>query len=198
MQRKVSKLGVCPECGDAVVDRGEFYGCEGWRDGCDFTVSVYALASIGHYRVSPKQMRKLLKGPTRLSFKTSDGVERLFLVKLEKIEGEWRPWIDFEAGSELEAIGECPLCGADVVESPLSYGCSRWEEGCEFAIFKNSIKRFGGKMLSKQKARELLAKGFTPVSIKSFEGSEKRVTLRLDREFGCKVDFREVDDDDTE
>jgi len=188
--QKRAKLGRCPECGEAVVDRGEFYGCEGWRDGCDFTISVYALTSIGHYRISPKQMRKLLKGPVRMSFNMSSGVERLFTVELKKVEEKWRPWIDFEAGSELEVLGECPLCGADVVESPLSYGCSRWDEGCEFAIFKNSIKRFGGKMLSKQKARELLSTGVTEVTIRDFDGSEKRVPLLLDKDFGCRIDFK--------
>ncbi|WP_300363488.1 hypothetical protein [Hydrogenimonas sp.] len=191
MQKKPIKLGDCPRCGEPVVERQGFYGCEGWREGCDFTVSVQALASIGHPVISARQMRKLLKGPTRMSFRMANGVEKLFMVELREIDGRWRPWIDFEAGSELEVLGACPLCGADVVESPLSYGCSRWEEGCEFAIFKNSIKRFGGKMLSKQKAKELLEKGVTVVTIRGFDGSQRQVPLRLDREFGCKIDFDE-------
>jgi DNA topoisomerase-3 len=189
MRKKITKLGACPRCGEPVVERQGFYGCEGWRNGCDFTVSVHALASIGHPVISSTQMRKLLRGPTRMVFKTANGVERLFMVELREMEGRWRPWIDFEAGSETEILGRCPLCGADVAESPLSYGCSRWEEGCEFAIFKNSIKRFGGKMLSKQKAKELLKAGFTTVTIRGFDGSPREVTLRLDREFGCKIDF---------
>jgi len=188
-------LGKCPSCGANIVCRGEFFGCDGFRNGCNFTVSVYALASIGHHTISPKQMRKLLKGPTRMIFKMSNGVERIFTVELKEIDGKWRPWIDFEAGSELEVLGECPICGADIVETPLSYGCSKWSDGCEFAIFKNSIKRFGGKTLSKQKVKELLSKGVIEVTIRSFDKSEKRVKLYLDNEFGCKIDFKGDDDD---
>ncbi|BDY11847.1 hypothetical protein [Hydrogenimonas cancrithermarum] len=187
--KAAGKLGTCPECGSDIVNRGDFYGCEGFREGCDFTVSVHALAELGHYCISPKQMRKLLKGHARMIFKTSSGVERIFDVELKKVDGKWRPWIDFEAGGELEVLGACPLCGADVVESPLCFGCSRWEEGCDFAIFKNSIKRFGGKMLSKTKAKELLAKGVTDVTIRAFDGSERKVKLFLDNDYGCKIDF---------
>ncbi len=81
------------------------------------------------------------------------------------------------------------MCGGDVVESPLSFGCSRWDEGCEFAIFKNSLKRFGGKMLGKQKARELLENGVAEAKIRRFDGSMKRVRIVLDNEFGCRVEF---------
>ncbi|RUM45171.1 MAG: hypothetical protein DSY46_03690 [Hydrogenimonas sp.] len=182
-------LGSCPSCGENIVHRGEFYGCEGFRDGCDFTVSIHALATIGHYTISPKQMRKLLKGPTQMYFKMSNGVERIFTVKLKNVNGKWRPWIDFEAGSELEVLGSCPCCGANVVETPLSYGCSRWEDGCEFAIFKNAIKRFGGKMLSKQDAKRLLSQGVIEVIIRTFNQQERKVNLYIDNEFGCKIDF---------
>ncbi|WP_457595628.1 hypothetical protein [Hydrogenimonas sp.] len=184
-------LGPCPACGEDIVARSGFYGCSGFAQGCDFTLSLHALASIGHYQISAKQMRKLLKGPTQMGFRTSSGVERIFTVELKKIDGRWRAWVDFDAGSELEVLGECPLCGGDVVETPLSYGCSRWEEGCEFAIFKNSLKRFGGKMLSKQKARKLLADGETEVVIRRFDGGERSVPLLLDTTYGCRVLFND-------
>jgi DNA topoisomerase-3 len=190
--KKAKTLGVCPECGGEVVEREGFYGCEGWRDGCRFTLSVDALASLGHPRLSPKQMRKLLKGPVQLRFRMANGTERLFWVCLEEMEGRWRPRIDFEAGAVAESLGVCPRCGADVAEYPLSFGCTRWEQGCDFAIFKNSIKRFGGKMLSHQKARELLGKGRTEVTIRGRDGSPRKVTLLLDPEFGCKIDFEGV------
>ncbi len=124
-----------------------------------------------------------------MDFKTSGGVERIFTVELKKVEDRWRAWVDFEAGSELEVLGSCPVCGGDVVESPLSFVCSRWDDGCEFAIFKNSLKRFGGKMLGKQKARELLENGVTEAEIKGFDGSCRRVKISLDNEFGCRVEF---------
>ncbi len=192
--KRSGSLGFCPACGEDIVARSGFYGCSGYAGGCDFTLSIHALSSIGHYRITPKQMRGLLKGPTPLAFRTSSGVERIFTVELKKIDGRWRAWVDFDAGSELEVLGACPLCGADVVETPLSYGCSRWEEGCQFAIFKNSLKRFGGTMLSKQKARTLLAKGCTEVLIRDFDGRSRSVRLLLDETYGCSVLFDDRDD----
>ncbi len=186
---KKSGLGPCPACGETIVERETFYGCTGWRDGCDFAISKSALASLGHPVLSSKQMRKLLKAPVQLSFKMADGTEKLFWVELKKIEGTWRPWIDFDKGSESEVLGACPRCGADVVETALSFGCSRWREGCDFAIFKNAVKRFGGKMLSKNRAKELLQKGQTTVDIRGFDGKIRQVPLRLDPEYGCKIIF---------
>ncbi len=189
MERKATKLGTCPECGEAVVERESFYGCQGWREGCGFTLSKSALASLGHPVISPKQMRRLLKGPTQLRFRMGNGTERLFWVELVASEGRWMARVDFDRGAEAEPLGSCPLCGADIIESPLSFGCSRWEEGCEFAIFKNSIKRFGGKMLSHQKAKELLARGETVVEIRGFDRKPRQVILRLDTTYGCQIEF---------
>lgn len=38
-------------------------------------------------------------------------------------------------------IGTCPKCGADVIETKKSYGCSRWKEGCDFKIWKEIAQR---------------------------------------------------------
>lgn len=47
-----------------------------------------------------------------------------------------------------EPAGKCPECGADVVETEKAFGCSRWREGCKFAIWKNDafITSFGKKV----------------------------------------------------
>ncbi len=185
-----SKLGKCPKCGEVVVDRGSFYGCEGFKEGCDFSIGKNALAHLGHPTITPKEMRSLLKGATQLPFKMSSGIERLFWVEIAEVEGKLLPQVDFEAGVVAESLGSCPVCGADVVEYPLSFGCSRWEEGCEFAIFKDAIRRFGGKLLSKKQAKELLQKGKTEVSIRGFDKKMRKADLLLDEEYGCRVDFK--------
>ena len=43
------------------------------------------------------------------------------------------------AGTTLHQgpVGKCPECGADVIETEKAFGCSRWREGCKFAIWKN-------------------------------------------------------------
>ncbi len=188
MKRDV-RIGICPECGGSVVARDGFYGCSGYQEGCRFTVSVHALAAIGHPVLSTKQMRKLLKGPVQMIFKMANGTERLFYVSLERVDGRWRPIVDFDQGAHAPVAGACPLCGADVIEYPLSFGCTRWEEGCEFAIFKNAVKRFGGKMLGISEIKSLLKDGHIEVTIKGFDKRPKRAILYLDETYGCTIDF---------
>ncbi|BAF69646.1 hypothetical protein [Nitratiruptor sp. SB155-2] len=110
-------------------------------------------------------------------------------MELVEKEGKFWPQVDFEAGVEAASFGSCPVCQADVVEYPLSYGCSRWEEGCEFAIFKNAISRFGGKELTKKQVKELLQKGKTEVYIRRFGKKTRKVELLVDEVYGCKVLF---------
>ncbi|MGX7132413.1 type IA DNA topoisomerase [Enterococcus sp. JM9B] len=31
-------MGTCPKCQNSVVDKGKFYGCSGYKDGCKFTL----------------------------------------------------------------------------------------------------------------------------------------------------------------
>ncbi|BCD68489.1 hypothetical protein [Nitratiruptor sp. YY09-18] len=185
-----SKVGKCPKCGKAVVDRGSFYGCAGFVKGCDFSIGKSSLSHLGHPTITPKEMRALLKDSAQLSFRMSSGVERLYWVELVQKDGKYLAQVDFEAGVAAKSLGSCPVCGVDVVEYPLSFGCSRWEEGCEFAIFKDAIKRFGGKALTKKQAKELLQKGQIEVKIRGFDKKMKKVNLLLDSEFGCRVDFK--------
>ena len=84
------------------------------------------------------------------------------------------------------ALGPCPLCGSDVVEQDRSYGCSGWQAGCKFAIWK----AIAGKKLSARTARTLLRKGRTPL-LKGFTSKAgKRFDARLKLEGGAvRFDF---------
>jgi DNA topoisomerase-3 len=185
-------LGPCPACGGDVLAYDNFYGCARWRDGCDFTVSVSSLAGLGHAKLSPKQMRALLKAPTPLRFRMADGSTKLFWVALRFVEGRWRPWIDFSAGSERVRVGSCPRCGADVMAYPLSYGCSRWEEGCDFAVFKNCVKRFGGKMLAEKTVTALLRDG--RVAVPTRDGSRAILTIGKEGALSINIEKGESDE----
>jgi hypothetical protein len=67
------------------------------------------------------------------------------------------------------ALGTCPLCGSEVVDQPRSYGCSRWRDGCKFAIWKE----IAGKPISPGTARALLRKGRSPL-LKGFRSRSGR------------------------
>lgn len=60
----------------------------------------------------------------------------------------------------VESIGNCPICGNPVIESPKGFGCSNWKNGCKFIIWKNDkfIESFD-KKVSKEMVRILLEKG---------------------------------------
>jgi DNA topoisomerase-3 len=55
------------------------------------------------------------------------------------------------------SIGECPLCGATVVEQKKSFVCSKWRCGCRFKIWK----RMSGKRVSVATIKILLRDGQT-------------------------------------
>lgn len=56
------------------------------------------------------------------------------------------------------AIGECPICKGDIIETQKGYSCSNWrEKGCKFVIWKN----FYGKQITKAMAKALIQKGRT-------------------------------------
>ena len=87
-----------------------------------------------------------------------------------------------------ESLGSCPLCKqGEVCESPKAYGCSRYREGCKFAIWKT----VAGKKLTPKQAGDLLTKGET-TRLKGFTsktGKPFEARLKLDGEFKVVFDF---------
>ena len=49
-------------------------------------------------------------------------------------------------------LGACPRCGASVIEGKRGFGCSQWQAGCGFVLWK----RFEGVDISADAARALL------------------------------------------
>jgi DNA topoisomerase-3 len=87
-------------------------------------------------------------------------------------------------------IGDCPKCGAPVVETKKAYGCSAWKEkGCKFAIWKT----VAGKRLTEAQARQLLKEGKTAQlkGFKSKAGKPFSAALALDGDYRVKLEFGE-------
>jgi DNA topoisomerase-3 len=55
-------------------------------------------------------------------------------------------------------LGECPRCGAPVIEGKRDFGCSRWREGCPFVLRRD----FRGVELTTDHVRELLQRRTLP------------------------------------
>ena len=67
-------------------------------------------------------------------------------------------------GFSSVALGRCPLCGADVLDQPKSFGCSKWRDGCKFTIWK----KIAGKTIGVRIAQALLTRGQSPL-IRGFQ-----------------------------
>lgn len=63
-QEKV--IGTCPKCKNSVIDKGKFYGCAGYKDGCKFTLpkrwSQKALTKKNVQDLLSKKETSLIKG----------------------------------------------------------------------------------------------------------------------------------------
>ena len=90
----------------------------------------------------------------------------------------------------VKSIGQCPVCGKDVVETGKAYGCSAWRDtGCAFKVWK--VK--SGKKLTASQVKALLAKGRT-APIKGFKSKAGRpftAALKLNTDHEAVFDFGE-------
>ena len=96
---------------------------------------------------------------------------------------------DTNAKSETNVLGPCPKCKQGVVrKTPKGAGCSRWQEGCTFSIWREQY----GKKLTNGQIQELAAKGRTKV-IKGFKRKDGSGTydarLALTDEFKVRPEF---------
>ena len=52
----------------------------------------------------------------------------------------------------------CPLCGqGQVTENTKAFGCSRWQEGCKFTIWKDCVTQIGGPAIDINLVKALLS-----------------------------------------
>jgi DNA topoisomerase-3 len=90
------------------------------------------------------------------------------------------------ASAKPAGLGSCPLCKeGEIVETARSYGCSRYQDGCGFTIWK----RVAGRKLAKNEAEQLLRDGRTD-RIEGFTSKAGRpfaAALKLGE--GLKVEF---------
>ena len=93
-----------------------------------------------------------------------------------------------KAGSSDTAteLGDCPVCGRQIIVGQRGYGCSGWREGCKFVIWKE----IAGKKIRASTAKRLLQDGKTS-KLKGFQSKAgKPFDARLKLEEGqVRLDF---------
>jgi DNA topoisomerase-3 len=195
-----TKWGSCPRCGKPIVEGKKGYGCSGWKDGCPFVL----WREFRGQDLTPTQVRTLLQRgailkpvlinqiPMLLTLTKTGAVAEVLVPQTENkkpskfgkpkrsraSKGEPKAQPAGEEAGTSKAIGQCPLCEAQVLEQPKSYGCSRWKEGCKFTIWKT----ISGKRITQATAKTLLKKGETSLlkGFKSKAGKPFEAKLKLE------------------
>ena len=89
---------------------------------------------------------------------------------------------------KLKAVGSCPVCGQDVIETAKAFGCRAWRDtGCAFKVWKV----IAGKKLGATHVRTLLSKGRTR-KLKGFRsraGKSFEAALKLNEAKEAVLDF---------
>ncbi|GAB6156821.1 type IA DNA topoisomerase [Desulfotomaculum varum] len=186
-------LGNCPVCGRDVVETTKGYGCSGYKDGCKFTI----WKEIAGKKITPKQAGDLLsKGKTGIikGFKGKSGksFDAILVIREGgKIEFSFpdRSLSPDKTGTQKNetsrnTLGKCPICGREVLENSRGFGCSGYQDGCKFTIWKE----ISGKKIGITAVRELLVKGRTGIlkGFKSKAGKEFEAALVISN---GKVEF---------
>lgn len=193
-------LGVCPQCGQPVIEGKRAFGCSGWREGCRFVLQpIYKDGKLDE-----RQIRELLQyGVTNVPIELPDGRKFILsmldsgeLVEIPVPQGDEqkpRKSSSKSTGKRKSSraktttdLGNCPLCGAQVVEQKKSFSCSRWQDGCSLTVWKT----ISGKKISARTARTLLRDGATAVlkGFKSKSGQPFTARLKL-HEGKVSLDF---------
>ncbi len=112
--------------------------------------------SMDKYKTS--ELGKALKKVYRGEFTISDSV-RLAEQEISAVfqKKKTTPELDTDNGFIGDVAGKCPLCNGDVRRTSFGYGCSRYQEGCKFAI--SGI--ICGRIISLSNVKKLLADGET-------------------------------------
>ena len=187
---------TCPLCGRALKKMDWGYGCSGYQEGCEF-----AVGRIGGQVLTEEQMQTLLSGGelsfTGLKSKSGKKFDAVLYLKTEY--GEDGSPISCKAAfkwpERQEAITSmaCPLCGRALKKMDWGYGCSGYQEGCEFAV-----GRIGGQVLTEEQMQTLLNGGeLSFTGLKSKSGKKFDAVLYLKTEYGedgspisCKAAFK--------
>ncbi|MBT3271191.1 DNA topoisomerase 3 [Candidatus Poribacteria bacterium] len=193
------RLGDCPRCGKHVIEGTRGYGCSAWQDGCGFVLwRDYEGLTLTEAQARELLQRRLLMDPVTMP----DGrTVVLYLSQTGAVMDIAPPDASGQGGrgkrparsrargkggsqpcgtrttkaGDDATVGECPLCGAVVVERPKSFSCS--QASCDLVVWKTVAK----KRISVTMARALLTKGQTSVlkGFKSKRGSSFDARLVL-------------------
>ncbi len=183
--KRVQRFGSCPSCEGSVIEGKRGFGCSRWQAGCTFVIWKEL---FGH-KLNPQELEALLtkrktEAPVLLQVEASMlRYGRLMLKSDNSV--DWVPVGVREKVRQRALVGQCPVCGSDVIEGDKGFGCVRWRQGCRFVVWKV----MGQRRIPVAMVRTLLKDGVTPFIQKFKRRDGTRFDARLKLEDGGKVGF---------
>ena len=213
--RDVDGLGACPRCGSKVIEGQRGFGCSAWSDGCKFVLwKEYRSVEITSDRVRELLVRRYCQAPLSIDGEPrilcmADGGGLLDIAAPSRnAQDRGRPRGQSAAPKRSVTVGtssprmrkrpgkataakprglpDCPKCQRPMIEGERGYGCSGWNEGCQFVVWKE----IAGKKIRASTVRTLVEKGKTSLLTGFVTKSGRKVSGRLSIQgFEVHVDF---------
>lgn len=147
-------IGKCPKCNSDIIEGSKGFGCSGYKEGCQFVIWKEQFGGT----VTAKNAKLLLEGKTTENIKFhSKAKDKDYEAKL-KLKEDGTTELVFDNSSKNtsnKVIAKCPCCGKDVVENAKAFGCTGWQTGCKFTIWKES-NFYKEKKIGKEEFEKLL------------------------------------------
>lgn len=179
----IEALGKCPKCGGNIIEKPKTYSCENE----DFVLWKESRHYKEKFSINSEEAKKFLANETVQCILTSENKKTRKVNLKMKLNGEY---VNFE--EERESIGECPICGKEVIESEKMFYCTGNKDGCIFKLWKEA-KYFSDTLkITKSIAKKLLKKnGNSKFEITGKDGNKREATLKI-KISGNYVNFEEV------
>lgn len=181
-------LGTCPKCHQGqVLDKGKFYGCSEYSNGCNFLLpKKYLGRKLAKNELIELLQNKQTKLLTGFVGKESGKEYSAYL----KLNDDCDLELEFPK-HESNSIGLCPKCRqGQIMDRGKFYGCDRYSkdgEGCDFSF----SKIIAGHEITSEEAKQIiegektaLLQGFVSKKGKTFSAR-----LKLDDEHNIAFEF---------
>ena len=177
---------ACPNCGKEVLEKKNVFSCHSHsKENPCFVI----FKTIGKKKVSTSQAKQIAsKGISNLikGFTSQKGTK--FDAKLKWNKEAKKVEYEFEKKEPPKQTNlTCPFCGkGEIKESPKAFGCSNWQGGCKFTVWKVT----SGKKMTLDIVKKLVEEKQTDKmsGFKSANGKEYSARLVLNME-KKKIDF---------
>ncbi|MBQ8236295.1 MAG: topoisomerase C-terminal repeat-containing protein, partial [Clostridia bacterium] len=157
------EIGICPSCGEKIIRRKGFYGCNGYKErNCKFSINttlcgrVIPLSAVKQLleRGTTEQIDGFIskKSGKTFSARLVLDEEKKVVFSFDALAARRRPAPQKDTSKEKIS---CPLCGRPVIKGNSAYGCAGYKEGCTFRL---PFTTESGERISDREAGELILK----------------------------------------